>query len=200
MKKPVNGNEASVSMLCCKMTRADLVQDWFIQLTLMCEYLVQHIGTKSLVKFRQAFYVNKKFMTSSQLHAMLWGMAITVDLHPWSLGVEPQEDGRVWVGASIRLRCYVAKELYHVAQARADAERAGRDVERAVLQACENHGLTHAAGEVTIPTRVYKIKSIGGKDPQFVIIVEHQNTGTMLQWVETNGREAVIVMVRKYLS
>ena len=81
----------------------------------LIEYLVQHIGFCQQVKFRQAFYANVLSLTQAQLKKN-GDIALTINLHPASLGVKSECDGRICIPESVKISALIAENLYEVAQ------------------------------------------------------------------------------------
>lgn len=173
-------------------------QTFFAHLTLLVQFLLEHIGLGDQRKFRQSLYANMGFLKEGQLRRMINSLAVTIGLHPLSLGIEPEETGKVWVNRSskIRIRCWIADNVYDVAAVKQKALKTktgpNRDVvvESAIDRACRQYSVTE---ETIIPSKVYKLNVSGG--PALVLIVEHQNVALAFKWLGLNAMRTIIVMV-----
>ena len=161
---------------------------------LVIKYLVQHIGTREEVKFRQAYYANVLSLTQAQLKKNIQDIALTIGLHPTSLGVESECDGRIYIPESVRITTRIAENLYKVAQAKDATLASTKDknlAHKAALRACSKMTL---ASEQTIPSKVMDIRITKGT-VRIVIVVEHRNIGTRLDAIQKELPNAIIIMV-----
>lgn len=125
-------------------------------------------------------------------------IALTVGLHPASLGVESECDGRIYIPDSIKIVVRIAENLYEVAREReAKLAKTGDKTlaKKAALAACKKMTLT---SEGTIPSKVMEIKITRG-EVGIIIVVEHRNIGTRLDSIRKDLPNAVVVMVSVHL-
>ena len=140
-------------------------------------YLLRQVGTKEMVKSRQAFYSNRRLLTGFQLKLMVDSIALTARLHPWSLGMEPQADGQIWVGRDIKIQCKIVDNLFEMADIRVSSANPAVAIRRAY----KTMSITNTGNDQQIPPRCWEVKSVGNKHPKLVIVTEHLNIGTSLR-------------------
>ena len=151
--------------------------------------------SRQQIEFRQAFYTNILSLTQAQLTENIQDIALTVGLHPASLGVESECDGRVYIPKNLEISVLVAENLYEVAQAR-QAKLASTgdndDAKTAAFRACAEMTLT---SEQTIPSKIMQIKIAKGS-VAVVIVVEHRNIETHLNAIREHLPNSLVVMVK----
>ena len=81
-----------------------------------------------------------------------------IGLHPASLGVESECDGRIYIPKGVRIIVFITENLYEVAQARDAKLTSTGDInmaKKAAIRACAKMTLT---SEQTIPSKVMEIR------------------------------------------
>ena len=135
-------------------------------------------------------------LTQAQLKKSIQDIALTIGLHPTSLGVESECDGRIYIPESVKISARIAENLYNVAQAREAKLTSTGDINmamKAALGACTKMTLT---SEQTIPSKVMDIR-ITKDTVAIVIVVEHRNIGTRLDFIQKDLPNAIIIMVNR---
>ena len=169
-------------------------QLYFAKLVLIVKYLCQHIGSRQQVKFRKAYYANILAMSSAQLKKSICDIALTIGLHPASLGVESEHDGRIYVPDGVNVWVRVAENMHEIAQTRQakyDSSGSAESAKKAAVRACTKHQLK---SEYQIPSRVMQVQVTKGT-VSVVIVVEHRNLGTHLHSIRDSLPNALIIMV-----
>ena len=166
-----------------------------MKLTLLVNYLLQHIGSRQQVKFRQAYYANVLSLTEAQLKKNIQDIALTIGLHLASLGVESECDGRVYIPESMKITVLIAANLYEVAQAHQVMRIATGDLGRAKIAALRACAKMTLSSEQTIPSKIMQIKVVRGTIA-VVVVVKHRNIGTHLDAFRGDLPNALIVMVK----
>ena len=121
-------------------------------------------------------------------------IALTVGLHPASLGVESECDGRIYIPEGMKIVVFYAQNLYEVAQARDAKLTLTGDTNAAKKAAIRSCAKMTLASEQTIPSKVMDIRITKGT-VSVVIVVEHRNIGTRLDSIREDLPNALIIMV-----
>lgn len=154
---------------------------------MVIEYILQHVGTSEHVKFRQGGYAKCLSMSHSNFKDMVFNIAVTAELHPWSLGVEPEADGQVYLNPTTTIKLWIVDNLFKFA---------------AKIQ---SGGFQNALGSIKpkaisntepIPPRIMQLKVTKGLSAlRAVVVVEHRNISLAVHWVEENLENVMIIIV-----
>ena len=150
--------------------------------------MLQHVGTCEHVKFRQAGYAKSLSMSQPNLRDFVNNIAVTAGLHPWSLGLEPETDGKVYLNPTTTVKLWIVENLFKFAAKR------------------QSDGFRNAIGSIKprpisntepIPTRIMQLKVTKGLSTlRAVVIIEHKNIGLAAHWVQENMENVIIIIVR----
>ena len=156
--------------------------------------MAQWIGSGEHVKFRQAQYAKQLSMSPCVLRKMLCDIAVTLKLHPWSLGLEADNDGRIFLPETIVLKVFTTPNLWDTARKIQEIGNPKDKSERLSLVrrfACCNKEIRN---EQVIPTKVIDIELTKG-EIKAVVVMEHRNLSTRLEWFEKNSKHMILIMV-----
>ncbi|KAL8927258.1 MAG: hypothetical protein Q9208_002434 [Pyrenodesmia sp. 3 TL-2023] len=160
---------------CKKKMSSTRSMVWFVKVKILIEYMCQHIGDSANVNFRQAYYRNYACFKAPQLRNLINDIAITCRLHPTSLGVDPAEDGKVFIGRRLAVQVQRIPNVF---------------VQESITTAILTNGCA-------IPSRVLRVRATKA-NVRAVVVVEHKNVGTALGWVEKNFADVLIVMTQGF--
>ncbi|KAM0806152.1 hypothetical protein BDR22DRAFT_883881 [Usnea florida] len=134
-------------------------------------YLVRVVSAQEVMKFRQML------------------------LHPWSLLIESEEPGRISLGPNVSLTVFV---VTNVLKASEEHKNGGID---AVYSSrfCQRKRLPKSHAFET-PTKILSIQDPKSTGIRAVIVVEHRNVGTQIEWVKEYMHGTIIVMTGGYAS
>ena len=158
-------------------------------------YLLKIVGKQIHKKFRGCHY--ELGMTTAQARRLIADVALTIDVHPANLGIEPETEGKVYVAEDVRIRLWTAENLFQFAE----ATREYRDSKNRVTdEGIEKFGQRMTIRRVeNIPPRIMKIKPVKPTAVRAVIVVEHRNIAYALDWFRHNLQGCMIVMVTSSL-
>ena len=155
---------------------------------MVIEYILQHVGMSEHVKFRQGGYAKCLSMSQSNFKDLVFNIAVTAELHPWSLGLEPEADGQVYLNPTTTIKLWIVDNLFKFA---------------AKIQ---SGGFQNALGSIKpraisntepIPSRIMQLKVTKGLPAlRAVVVVEHKNIGLAVHWVQHNLENVMIIIVR----
>ncbi|KAL8829082.1 MAG: hypothetical protein Q9170_006321 [Blastenia crenularia] len=106
---------------------------------------------------------------------MVNDIALTCRLHPTSLGIDPAEDGEVIVGKDLKVESWRIENVFQPRE--------------------EESGWLSSGS--TIPSRVVKVSPTKGQI-RAVVVMEHKNMATGLEWVKDRLENVLIVKTQGY--
>ena len=176
--------------MVCLLTTAHFYcsppQDYFAKLELIIEYLCLQIASHSPVKLRQAGYAQSLVMTQPQLRKMVCDIALTLNMHPANLGINPEENALIYLSPQkVRLKAWICSNPFTFAKTKKVNGL------QAAMHSCEIK--TIQDGGVT-PSRIMELRLTKGS-VRAVVVVEHKNIGRELSWVQDNFKDVIIISV-----
>lgn len=168
-----------------------LHQEYMATFVAVICYLLRLVGRQIHKKARGSHY--ELGLTVPQARRYVADVALTIDMHPASLGIEPENDGKVYVADDIKLTLSIAENLFQFAEAVRDHRTAdGRVQDAAIDKYCRTMTVRRLE---TIPSRIMRIKVRKGTTVRAVIVVEHRNVAYAMDWFRNNMHGCIIVMV-----
>ena len=129
-------------------------------------------------------------MTGVMIQRLTLDIALTIGVHPWALGVEPDATGKVWIPKDIVLNVNVVSNIIKYRQAK---NKAGR---QALMELKKYKNGTH-----TIDSMIHSLTyhAANKRKIQAVVVVEHKNMEKLMKHSkETRGQ--IVVMTGGYPS
>ena len=125
-------------------------------------------------------------ITGPYLRKLVNDIAVTIKVHPISLGLEAERDGRLYVARDLKLRAIIIDNVWIAAKARREGK-----------QLVPPHGSARwetLRSEHTIPNQVVELRS--STNARAIIIVEHRNVAISMARVQESFKSTIIVTVR----
>ena len=126
-------------------------------------------------------------MSQPNLKNLVNNIAVTAGLHPWSLGLEPETDGKIYLNPTTRIRLWIVDNLFKFA-----GKRHADGFENA-LGSIKPRGISNTE---PIPTRIMQLRVTKGLSTlRAVVVIEHRNIGLAVHWVQENLANVIIIIV-----
>ena len=159
----------------------------------MIDLLIDYIGSRETGRFRATFHNAIHGFPMGDLTDLLDSIAVTAGIHPVCLGVEAEEDGKVFVGADLQLTVYHVVNYFKAADR---FNKAGNHWSKKTNEYIRKQTLESGA---QIPALVTAIETRKLSNLRAVIVTEHPNLATRLTYLDHNLRDVIIVMVSRLI-
>lgn len=158
---------------------------WLAYFALVGMELMKIQDSQRPQKFRHFEYLaaTRRQLSKAMIRQMIFNWAVTLELHPCSLGILTETTGVVVVPLGLRIDCQIC--------------------ENPLIRS--NEPLTLRAGRRPIPERVVKLEMNNGKKNQprtkirAVIVTEHRNTNTDLGGYTEQSKDVIIILVSNFI-
>lgn len=127
-------------------------------------------------------------MSQPNLRNLVFNIAVTAGLHPWSLGLEPETDGIVYLNPTTTIKLWIVDNVFKF------AAKIQSDGFKNALASIKPRSVRNTE---PIPTRIMQLRVTRGMAAlRAVVVVEHKNIGLAVHWVQENLENVMIIIVR----
>ena len=152
-------------------------RDYIAKFVVVGMHVIEMISFKEPRKLRKLFYLlGSKQLSHQAIKSILYDWALTLNVHPWTLGITTQETGHVTVPPGLIMTCFIVNNVF------------GRSAEKKGLRGDES----------TIPSRIRSInlKFKSGFKLRAVAVFEHRNLDFSSDNAKAYVPDVLIIQVR----